>query len=353
MRLGVLTDLHWSTGVAHAGSWHNPYDFTGLPQRLAEAKEVFAAADLDAICLLGDLTHHGQPTALAEFAAELGTPEVPVFAIAGNHDANGLADIAARGGGEVSVGGVAAAGVARGGGGVAADGVARGGGGVAADGVARGGGGVAADGVARGGSEVAADGVPRGGGGVAADGVAGGGVLLADPAGVVLGGVRLAGIHVAPGGWFGARAVAPPDVDAWGDEPTVLLSHFPLLSHAQRLADRGMPYPGDLLGRAEIAVRLKARAASTVVLSGHIHARDTLADGALLQLTQAAFVEAPYECSVVEIEPDGAVTRQAHALTGAPPPNPQLPVLGPAHVRFAHDGTGWQDRPSTRIGAPT
>lgn len=267
MRLGVLSDLHWSDGVAHAGAWHNPYDFAGLPRRLAEAKERFAAEDVQAVCLLGDLTHHGSQSALSAFARSLGDLEVPIVTVAGNHDAAGTEALAAA--------------------------------------------------------------LP--------------GVHLADPTGTLIGKVRLAGIHVAPGGWFRARPEAPPAVAAWGEELTVLLSHYPVLSHALRLSSRGMPYPGDLVGRAEIAAALADRSGPTVVLSGHIHARDSLSDGGVLQLTQAAFVEAPYECAIVEIAVGEQliVTRRAYALTGEAPQAPDLPVFVPANARFAHNATGW------------
>jgi hypothetical protein len=148
-------------------------------------------------------------------------------------------------------------------------------------------------------------------------------------------------MQIAAGGWFRARAQAPPAVGAWGEEPVVLLSHYPLLSHALRLSCLGMPYPGDVLGRAEIAEALGNRPGPTVVLSGHIHARDSIAAGTVLQLTHAAFVEAPYECAVFEITEDGVVARRAYALSGPPVEPSELPALVAGDEAFLHSQAGW------------
>ena len=54
-----------------------------------------------------------------------------------------------------------------------------------------------------------------------------------------------------------------------------------------------------------MSAALERRRAPTVVLSGHIHARDALTAGPVLQLTQAALIEAPYEASVVRVAVTG------------------------------------------------
>jgi hypothetical protein len=168
----------------------------------------------------------------------------------------------------------------------------------------------------------------------------------ARPEGERIGGVRLAGIELAGTDWSGVRtAASAPAVEAWGEEPVVLLSHFPLLSHAARLSARGLAYPGDLLDRRPHAAAVAGRGAPTVVLSGHIHARDAQHRGALLQLTAAALVEPPYECTLVDVDPDGdgvAVRRRARSLPGPEPTGP-LPVLSGADERFRWSiGRGWR-----------
>lgn len=266
LRLGVLGDVHLTSSPTACGSWHNPYDFAGLPERLTEAVQAFQTAQVDAVCLIGDLTHHGSPDGLGPLAQALGRLDVPVLAVAGNHDAGGQQMLAEA----LSV------------------------------------------------------------------------VRPATPAGQRIAGWRIAGIQVAPGGWFGARAEAPPATEEWGSEPVVLLSHFPLLSHAVGLAEFGMPYPGDLLGREALEQTLTARPAPTVVLSGHIHARASSHHGGVLQIIQGALVEAPYECTVTELTPT-SVTRHAVVLDG-PPPNGGTPVLVDADEHFELIDGAWQPR---------
>lgn len=167
-------------------------------------------------------------------------------------------------------------------------------------------------------------------------------VELATPRGRPVGSQHVAGVHVARGGWFGAHLVAPPEPDGWPDELVVLLSHFPILSHATRLADRGHPYPGDIAQRRQIAERLGERDAPTIVLSGHIHARDVSTAGPVLQLTQGALVEAPYEWSIVEIEttPALSVTRTAIETPGPPATGP-TPTLAPTEITWAYANGTW------------
>lgn len=256
LRLGVLGDVHLTSDPTAQGSWHNAYDFAGLPGRLTDAVQVFQTAQVDAVCLIGDLTHHGSTDGLGPLSRALGHLDVPVLAVAGNHDA--------------------------------------------------------------GGQQMLTDALPL--------------ARAATPAGQRIAGWRIAGIQVAPGGWFGARAQTPPATEDWGTDPVVLLSHFPLLAHAAGLAERGMPYPGDLLGRGAIEQTLAARPAPTIVLSGHIHARASSHQGRVLQIIQGALVEAPYECTVIELTVT-SVTRRAVVLKG-PRPDGAIPVLADADEHF-------------------
>lgn len=175
------------------------------------------------------------------------------------------------------------------------------------------------------------------------EGLARRGLSIARPEGEPVEGITAAGIHVAEGGWFGARPESLFAAQGWDTAPVVAVSHYPLLSHAQRLADRGMPYPGDVLGRAEVAAPLLGRAGPTIVVSGHIHARDASFSGPVLQLTQSALVEAPYEASIVRITTVGervSVSRRALALAGPASPDPE-PVIAPAEETYIHEGGAW------------
>jgi DNA repair exonuclease SbcCD nuclease subunit len=180
------------------------------------------------------------------------------------------------------------------------------------------------------------------------------GVTLATSKGSPHGEIHIAGVHVdASEGWFGVRLRELPDTATWGSEPVLLISHYPVLSLAGQVTASGFPYPGDLIDRGDIADLLSARSAPTVVLSGHIHARASVAEGPLLQITNAAIVEPPYECSVIEIERqasgDLAITRESVRV--GPSTSRREPVFSAPHEAWAFDGTHWsavQRVPATR-----
>lgn len=135
-------------------------------------------------------------------------------------------------------------------------------------------------------------------------------LFAGDPAGHLISGIRVAGLQLVPtSGWMRSRLLSLPAVDEWGEEPVVLISHLPLLSAASVVAAAGMPYPGDVLDREEAAALLRSRGAPTIVVSGHIHVRDALAEGPVLQLLQAAMIEPPFEAVVLDVrtEADGGV----------------------------------------------
>lgn len=115
-------------------------------------------------------------------------------------------------------------------------------------------------------------------------------------------GDTLAGIEAAPGdGHFASTAVPAA---------RVVVSHFPVLSEAERLAAAGLPYPGDLSDRAEVARRLQALHGPVIVLSGHIHTRCTRAENDLLQLGAAAMIEPPHDAAVVTVSDDATAVRR-------------------------------------------
>jgi predicted phosphodiesterase len=129
---------------------------------------------------------------------------------------------------------------------------------------------------------------------------------------VVLDGIASTGVAVG-------RGVAPPqylgelggrDGDA---RLLVVASHFPIVSEASRLASAGLPYPGDLVNRADLESQLADDRRPKVVLSGHIHARCSTIAGSLLQLTVGALIEPPFDATIVEIDPEG-VSRSARRL---------------------------------------
>jgi predicted phosphodiesterase len=171
-------------------------------------------------------------------------------------------------------------------------------------------------------------------------------LTVATPRGEERGGIRLAGLQVASAErWFRARLAEGPDLAAWGDQPALLLSHFPLLPQATVLAERGLPHPGDVLRRAATVAPLIDREAPVVVLSGHVHVRDAQRRGPVLQLTQGALIEPPYDAAIVELGVrDGrpAVTRTTRRTAAATAP--WEPVLVPGDGSWSYDGDRWQEQ---------
>jgi predicted phosphodiesterase len=162
------------------------------------------------------------------------------------------------------------------------------------------------------------------------------GAAMLTAAGVDVAGVRIAGVPVERDeegllGWTGAR----------DGRPDVVVSHFPVLSRAERLAERGLAYSGDLTNRAELELEL-AGAAPVIVLSGHIHARDACARGNLLQLSAGALVEAPYEVAIVDVDVANAVRVRRRVQVLGPPPAGPDPVLAPERETWTFGAGGWR-----------
>jgi predicted phosphodiesterase len=261
VRLGVVSDLHLTLDPGADASWHNPFDFAGLPARIERALAIFAEARVDAVVACGDVTHDGdEPAARAALQRLSENVEQPVLVVAGNHDCLERDDQLDRCG-----------------------------------------------------------------------------AAMLEAGGVDVAGMRVAGVPVESDdegllAWTGAA----------DGRPDVVVSHFPVLSRAERLAERGLAYSGDLTNREELERQLIA-AAPVVVLSGHIHARETHARGNLLQLSAGALVEAPYEVAVVDVDAgDGAVRvrRRVHVL-GPPPAGPD-PVFAPEHETWSFVAGGWR-----------
>lgn len=167
---------------------------------------------------------------------------------------------------------------------------------------------------------------------------------LVTPTGMTCDGVRVAGVHVGEiQGWFRPRLSSLPSTAGWGEEPVVLLSHFPVLSFAAIIAENGLAYPGDLLDRQDLQAALTTRALPTIVIGGHIHARATRTEGPILQLTVGAMIEPPYECAVIEIDhtaPDKVIVRRDNIrLHGTS--SPLDPVFSPVSEVWENAAGGW------------
>lgn len=138
-------------------------------------------------------------------------------------------------------------------------------------------------------------------------------------------------------GWLQIPVV---ESDRSGDEPVVVLTHFPLLDRRDVTEAAGWKYAGGFRDLG-MAARLLDRDGPAIVLHGHLHVRDAATAGKILQLTCASLIEPPHEASVVEIarSADGwrvEVEHAAIAESDAP-----LPVLTGTRGAWTFDGAGW------------
>lgn len=156
--------------------------------------------------------------------------------------------------------------------------------------------------------------------------------------------LRLAGIDAeSTDGGASGRATEAPATAAWGQDTVALLSHFPLLPRSADFKAAELLYAGDLLDRSSWAEALLARSAPTIVLSGHLHARDSASAGRVLQLGFGALIEPPHEYSVVEFEPGNGYPRVRRRTFDLGGPTPvRDPSLAPRFEEWVFDGDYWQ-----------
>jgi predicted phosphodiesterase len=87
VRLGLVSDLHLTLDPARRASWHNEYDFAGVPSRIDAARASFDRAEVDAVIACGDLTHAGDEASTRAVLERLSAgSRRPVLVVAGNHD---------------------------------------------------------------------------------------------------------------------------------------------------------------------------------------------------------------------------------------------------------------------------
>jgi hypothetical protein len=110
-----------------------------------------------------------------------------------------------------------------------------------------------------------------------------------------------------------------------------------------------LAYAGDLVNREELRAQLSRTQDSRIIVCGHLHVRDSVACGTLLQLGIGPLVEAPYECAVidVDVDEDGTVrlTRESVSL------ETDWPDLTPTALVPPVERWSWRDRAWCRSGA--
>ena len=123
---------------------------------------------------------------------------------------------------------------------------------------------------------------------------------------------------------------ARPHVPQWAKKPVLLITHYPVISRELEALTGGWRYSGDAAGMDGLDREISARSAPTIVFHGHLHLRDAVSNGSLLQLGFPALIEAGHEISVVTIE------HQDDAI----------------HLTIARMAVERDDRPTPAIGAP-
>jgi len=248
LRIGVVSDIHFTTDLTRELRWHGPFDIAGVLPRLRAGLDWFADQEVDALALLGDLSNDGDDEALDAVLTCVAEHWSGIaLVVAGNHDTlerAGAVDEAIR---RIGASGLAPAGAPE----------------------------------------------------------------------IEFGGLRITGPE--------------PDPTALDGGPLVLLSHWPLFSRRRAFAAAGLAYSGVLPGAAAIDAALAAREAPTLILAGHVHARDSFCQGRALQMTVGALVEAPFELTVIDVllrDRALSVERQTLQLPGPAPSGP-MPALAP------------------------
>ena len=150
----------------------------------------------------------------------------------------------------------------------------------------------------------------------------------ATSAGESLAGFRIVGLPIAvrhpDQGWL----VEVPAVAAWDEEPVIVLSHFPVLSREAEARRAGLRYAGSSADRDGFGEALRRRVGPTLILHGHLHIRDAVAVGPVLQIGCAALIEPPHEVAVVDVEAaENGLTVRVRRRAVAPSPSVRLPLL--------------------------
>ena len=83
IRLGVITEIHIVPPGTPEGFWHNPFLFDQAEELFLRAVQRCQELGVDAIAILGDLTHFADAGSFAGIRRVLETTELPVYVLPG------------------------------------------------------------------------------------------------------------------------------------------------------------------------------------------------------------------------------------------------------------------------------
>ncbi len=86
IRLGIVTEIHIVPPGTRALTWHNPFLSDRAEALFRAAIERCVEQQVDAIAILGDVTHFADPESFAVMRRVLEAVELPVDVLPGNHD---------------------------------------------------------------------------------------------------------------------------------------------------------------------------------------------------------------------------------------------------------------------------
>lgn len=151
-------------------------------------------------------------------------------------------------------------------------------------------------------------------------------------------GLRVAGLGLASDNkGNSARATEVVGQHAWLSDGVLFMVHHPMLSLAERCAAHGLKYSGNLDNAEMVTPAIANRFSATLVMHGHLHVRDEIAAGNVLQLAFAALIEPPHEIGIVDIDTQNlrSVTVRRRNIAVASSGAARLPVI-------SGEETSWQ-----------
>lgn len=89
VRLGIVSEVHIVPPGSPPSTWHNPLLFDQAEALFRSALARCVEQDVDAIAILGDLTHYADPASFAVVRRALEEVDLPVYVLPGNHDLDG------------------------------------------------------------------------------------------------------------------------------------------------------------------------------------------------------------------------------------------------------------------------